>query len=191
MFNGEAATLITILLWKFEEFKKQRIGNSRIGNCRKWTVFSNFEKNTLLSAHFPSVCMSVCNATIFHRVDRLGRFIAQSIAYDPRTWTKEGNFSDRSWTRWEGFEAQIPLYFIYRAFWVAFFGSYFFKNVTQSVSISLEKPEKYHEKALFPVIGENTLTSHPSDGFLNFFKYFLSSWLILSYQENFIWKTLW
>jgi hypothetical protein len=29
LFNGEAATLITYIFWKFEEFEKQRIGNCR------------------------------------------------------------------------------------------------------------------------------------------------------------------
>jgi hypothetical protein len=36
--------------------------------------------------------LSVCNATTFHGVDRSCSFMAQSIAYDPRAWTKEGIF---------------------------------------------------------------------------------------------------
>jgi hypothetical protein len=39
-----------------------------------------------------SVRLSVCRATTFQGVDRSCSFMAQSIAYDPRAWTKEGNF---------------------------------------------------------------------------------------------------
>ncbi len=59
----------------------------------------------------PSVCLSV-DASTLHRVDRLGRFMARSIAYGPRTLTKEGFFLRQSWTGWEGSEVQFPLYFI-------------------------------------------------------------------------------
>ncbi len=39
-----------------------------------------------------SVRLSVCRATTFQGVDRSFSFMAQSIAYDPRAWTKEGIF---------------------------------------------------------------------------------------------------
>ncbi len=39
-----------------------------------------------------SVCLFVCRTTTFHGVDRLGRFMARSIAYGPRTQTTEGFF---------------------------------------------------------------------------------------------------
>jgi hypothetical protein len=43
-----------------------------------------------------SVCLSVClyvgRATTFHGVARLGRFMARSIAYDPRAQKTEGIF---------------------------------------------------------------------------------------------------
>ncbi len=44
------------------------------------------------------VCPSVCAATTFQRVHRSCPFMAQSKAYDPRAWTKEGIFLDRSWS---------------------------------------------------------------------------------------------
>jgi hypothetical protein len=60
-----------------------------------WSGF----KDTTISASFlehaivrtSSVCPSV-DATTFHGVSRLGRFMARSIAYDPRTRTTEGIF---------------------------------------------------------------------------------------------------
>ncbi len=54
-----------------------------------FSVFSNFEK-IRYCPHF--VCPSVCAATTFQGVDRACSFMAQSIAYDPRAWTKEGFF---------------------------------------------------------------------------------------------------
>ncbi len=57
-----------------------------------FSVFSNFEKiRYCLRFVCPSDRLSV-DATAFHGVGRLGSFMAQSIAYDPRTWTKEGIF---------------------------------------------------------------------------------------------------
>ncbi len=49
-------------------------------------------------------------ANTFRVVDRLRWFMAQSIAYDPRTWTTKGIFWDRFWARLEGFEVQNPLF---------------------------------------------------------------------------------
>ncbi len=60
----------------------------------------------LLSALCPSVCPSVGRATTnLHGVNRLGRFMARLIAYDPKIRTMEIFFLDRSWTRWQGSEA--------------------------------------------------------------------------------------
>ncbi len=54
-----------------------------------FSVFSNFEKIRYCPRF---VCPSVCRATTFQGVDRSCSFMAQSIAYDPRAWTKEGFF---------------------------------------------------------------------------------------------------
>ncbi len=55
-----------------------------------------------------SVRLPVCNVTTFHGVNRLRRFMVRSIAYGPRTRTKEGIFF------WNGpgpgGRGQIPLY---------------------------------------------------------------------------------
>jgi hypothetical protein len=58
-----------------------------------FSVFSNFEK-IRHCPHFvcPSVRPSVRTATTFQGVDRSCLFMAQSINYDPRAWTKEGIF---------------------------------------------------------------------------------------------------
>ncbi len=54
-----------------------------------FSVFSNFEKIRYCPRF---VCPSVRRATTFYGVDWLGSFMARSIAYDPRAWTKEGIF---------------------------------------------------------------------------------------------------
>jgi hypothetical protein len=46
-----------------------------------------------VSLHFKRIFrLSVGLTTTFHGVDRLGRFMVRSIAYDPRTRTMEGFF---------------------------------------------------------------------------------------------------
>ncbi len=75
-----------------------------------WTwFFSVFSRIRTLSAR----CLSVL-ASSLHGVDRLGRFMGQSIAYGLRNLTKEGIFLGQSRSWWEGSEVQFPLYFVWK-----------------------------------------------------------------------------
>ncbi len=86
------------LCYKGGEGGRKKKPNFALRNLRTFpkviTFLAYFQilKNTLLSALCPSVCLSVCNATTFHGVDRLGRFMVRSIAYDPRIRTTKGIF---------------------------------------------------------------------------------------------------
>ncbi len=79
-----------------------------------------------MSAFCLSVCPSVFLATTFQGVDRSCSFMAQSIAYDPRAWTKEGIFLKLILAPTRGvrslnsihFHMKIRFYWYLRRLWV-------------------------------------------------------------------------
>jgi hypothetical protein len=73
-----------------------------------FSVFSNFEK-IRYCPHF--VRLSVRAATTFQWVDRSFPFMAQSIAYDPTAWTKEGIFVGPTVAPTGGVRSPISIHF--------------------------------------------------------------------------------
>ncbi len=80
-------------------------------NSLTFLAYFQFLKSAIVLTHYSGV---ICDAITASGVGRSCSFMAQSIAYDPRTSTKKGFFSRPVLAPRGGPEAQFPLYFPYK-----------------------------------------------------------------------------